>query len=94
MFNARASGQCLFAERNVADPRRRLTIDSDPRIPTAAADRSSRCRLQIILRGRCPENQPITMRVAGAVVLAPQISPTITRAIFAPPTDDGSIGLA
>lgn len=39
-------------------------------------------------------SQAITMRVAGAVVLAPQISPTITRAIFAPPTDDGSIWLA
>ena len=39
-------------------------------------------------------NQALTMRVAGAVVLGPQISPTITRAIFAPPTDDGSIWLA
>ena len=34
------------------------------------------------------------MRVAGVVVLAPQMSPTMTRAILAPPTDDGSIGLA
>ena len=40
------------------------------------------------------DDQAKTMRVAGAVVLAPQISPTITRAIFAPPTDDGSIWLA
>ena len=94
MFNARASGQCLFAERNVADPRRRLTVDSDPRIPTRPLTGPAAVRLQMILSGRCPDNQPITMRVAGVVVLASQTSPTMTRAIFAPPTDDGSIWLA
>ena len=36
----------------------------------------------------------VTIRVAAAVVVAPHTSPTITRAIFSPPTDEGSIGLA
>jgi hypothetical protein len=40
------------------------------------------------------ENHAITIRVAGTLVLTPQTSPTITRAIFSPPTDEGSIGLA
>ena len=44
--------------------------------------------------GRCRKNHEITIRVAGALALVPHTSPTMTRAIFSPPTDDGSIGLA
>ena len=96
--SSRSRAKCHRAGRRLGESERSLTPAACPSSPDASfASRAPPATRRI---GRCrPERQPvpthaITIRVAGAVLVSPHTSPTMTRAIFSPPTDDGSIGLA